>query len=103
MRYLAWFVKIVLFLLFFAFALKNTDTVTLNGLLGSKLQTPLIVLLLVFFVSGVVLGVLAMLAQVFSVRRELAETRKALAVYTNRPAPKSADRVEPAEPLDAVV
>lgn len=103
MRYLAWFIRIVLFLLFFAFAIKNTDTVVMNGLLGAKWETPLIVLLLLFFAAGVLLGVMAMTFHVIGVKRELSETRKALRLYTERPEPKQADRVEPAEPLDAVV
>lgn len=103
MRHLAWFIRIVLFLLFFAFAIKNTDAVVMNGLLGARWESPLIVLLLLFFAVGVLLGVMAMTFHVIGVKRELAETRKALRLYTDRPEPKQADRVEPAEPLDAVV
>lgn len=103
MRYIAWFIKIVLFLLFFAFAIKNTHAVALFGLLGDKIELPMVVLLLLVFLLGLAVGVLAMLASMYVTRRELGETRKALAMYTDRPAPKTADRVEPAEPLDAVV
>lgn len=103
MRYIALFAKILLFLLLFAFAVQNTDTVVMHGLLGARWELPLIVLALAFFVGGVLVGVLAMLAHLWGVKRELSDVRKALRVYTDRPVPKHADQVEPAEPLDAVV
>lgn len=103
MRYLTLFVKIVVFLLLFAFASQNTHPATLNGLMGLKWESPLVLFLLVFFVMGAATGVLAMLVYVFRLRRDLAETKKQLRRYIDRPAPKSAAEVEPSAPLDAVV
>jgi putative membrane protein len=105
MRYLAWFVKIAVFLVLFAFTLKNTATVPLYGLLDSHWEAPLVVYLLVFFLAGALLGVLVMLPPLMRVRRELSALRKQVkqrAVVTTS-APLTPDRVEPAQPLDAVL
>jgi uncharacterized integral membrane protein len=105
MRYLAWFVKIAIFLLLFAFTLKNTTPVPLYGLLDSHWEAPLIVYLLVFFVAGAVLGAFVMLPPLMRTRSELSDLRKQLkqAASVTSSAPISPDRVEPAQPLDAVV
>lgn len=62
MRALAWSIRLLLFLLLFAFAAKNTDPVTLRLFFATTWQVPLIVLLLVFFAAGALFGVLAMTA-----------------------------------------
>lgn len=67
---------LVLFIVFFDFALKNTDEVTLNFFWGSQARSPMILLLLAFFVVGVALGVLAMTTTVLRYRRELGRLRK---------------------------
>jgi lipopolysaccharide assembly protein A len=72
MRVLAWILRIVLFLALFLFALKNTDTVSLRLYFDQVWQAPLVLVLLVFFAAGAVLGVLATLATVFRQRREIA-------------------------------
>ncbi|WP_374352515.1 lipopolysaccharide assembly LapA domain-containing protein [Chitinimonas sp.] len=104
MRYLAWFVKIAVFLLLFAFTLKNTAPVHLYGLLDSHWEAPLIVYLLVFFTAGVLLGMLAMLLPLLRTRRDLAQARKQIKQPQAASTPSlTPDRVEPAQPLDAVV
>lgn len=104
MRYLAWFVKIALFLLLFAFTLRNTSTVPLYGLVDSRWEAPLIVFLLVFFVAGAAMGAMAMLPMLMRSRRDLADARKQLRQFAapTQPAHITPDRVEPAQPLDAV-
>jgi putative membrane protein len=59
MQYLTWFVRIVLFLLFLSFAVKNVDTVRLQYFFGYEWQAPLVMMLLLFFTFGVTLGVLS--------------------------------------------
>ncbi len=76
MRVLAWTLRIILFLALFLFALKNTDTVGLRLYFDQVWQAPLILVLLVFFVAGTVIGVLATLATVFRQRREIARLRR---------------------------
>ena len=61
MRILSWFLRLIVFLLLFGLALNNLEPVTLHLLFGTEWRTPMIVLLLVVFVLGAVLGVLALL------------------------------------------
>lgn len=57
MRYLIWLLRILLFLLLLAFAVRNVETVTLRYYFGYEWQAPLILIVLVFFALGVVTGV----------------------------------------------
>ena len=76
MRYLTWFVRIVLFLLLLGFAVKNAETVKLQYYFGYEWQAPLMLILLVFFTLGVAIGVLACLGKIFRQRREIAAFKK---------------------------
>ncbi len=67
---------LALFIVFFDFALKNTDEVVLNFFWGSQARSPMILLLLAFFIVGVALGVLAMMTTVMRYRRELVRLKK---------------------------
>lgn len=68
----------LLFVLFFAFALKNTQEVTLELFLDYSFRGPLVVLLLGFFVGGAILGVLAMSPTMFRYRREVSRQKKTI-------------------------
>ena len=73
MRAFSWAARVLLFLFLFAFAVKNTDLVSVRFFLGAVWHAPLVIVMLVFFVAGVVLAVLAMLGTLFRLRRHLAE------------------------------
>lgn len=77
-RYVSWFLRAVLFLLLLLFALKNTDSVTLRFFFGESWQLPLVLLLLIFFVFGAVLGLLACLPRIFRERREILALKRDL-------------------------
>ena len=79
MKLLAWLVRICLFLVFFAFALLNTSLVKLNYVLG-EWQAPLALVLLAFFIAGVLLGITVILPSVFRYRRDLKKAKSALPV-----------------------
>ena len=79
MKIISRVIAIILFLAFFGLALKNTHLVTLNFFLGYQRTDPLALILLVCFVVGVLLGILAMTPSVFRHRREANRQRKALA------------------------
>ena len=64
-------IALILFIVFFDFALKNTDEVVLHFFWGSQARSPMILLLLVFFVAGVALGVLAMMPLAARAERRL--------------------------------
>jgi uncharacterized integral membrane protein len=71
MRYLSWLFGFVLFLLALGFAVKNSDTVVVNYYLGYQWQASLVLVILVFFFTGVAVGVVASLGFIFRQRREI--------------------------------
>jgi uncharacterized integral membrane protein len=100
MKLLIRLLSIALFIVFFDFALKNTDEVVLHLFWNAKASAPLILLLLGFLLLGLVIGVLAMTSALLRYRRELlalkreAEQQKQSAaelakVRTQPPAPDS--------------
>jgi putative membrane protein len=77
-RALAWTLRVILFLALFLFALKNTDSISLRLYFDQVWQAPLILVLLVFFVAGAAMGVLATLTTVFRQRRDIARLQRKL-------------------------
>ena len=65
MRYLIWFLRIVLFLLLLGFAVRNAETVTVYYYFGYEWQAPLI-LVIVFLCLGLAIGVMSCLGKIFS-------------------------------------
>ena len=78
MRYLSWAFRILLFVLLFGFALKNSDPVTVRYYLGAHWEASLALVVLVFFVVGVAAGVIACFAYIYRQRREILQLRKEL-------------------------
>jgi uncharacterized integral membrane protein len=79
MRYLAWAIKLVIFVFVVLFAYKNTapvEVVFFDGILWS--DVPLIVVMLVTFAVGGVLGVAIMLPSTWRGRREAGRLKKDL-------------------------
>jgi lipopolysaccharide assembly protein A len=77
-KQLSWLLRALLFLLIFAFALMNTDTVKLRFFLGQAWETPIIVVMLLFFALGAAVGVLACLSRLLGQRREIQRLQRAL-------------------------
>ena len=78
MRYLSWAFRILLFVLLFGFALKNSDPVTVRFYLGAHWEASLALVVLVFFVVGAAAGVMARFAYIYRQRREILQLRKEL-------------------------
>jgi uncharacterized integral membrane protein len=76
MKLLIRLLSIALFIVFFDFALKNTDEVVLSLFWNAKARAPLILLLLGFLLLGLVIGVLAMMSTLLRYRRELLALRR---------------------------
>lgn len=76
MRYLAWLLRIAVFLLLLGFAVRNTDQVTLHYYFGYEWNAPLVLVLLLFFTLGAVIGVLSCLGKIFKLRRESSSYKK---------------------------
>ena len=77
MRAITWTIRLVIFLFLLAFAVKNTEPVTLRWFFDVAWQAPLIALLLGFLVAGAALGATAMLGGWLRQRRELQRLRRA--------------------------
>ena len=78
MRYLSWAFRILLFVLLFGFALKNSDPVTVRFYLGAQWEASLALVVLVFFAIGVAAGVVACFSYIYRQRREILQLRKEL-------------------------
>ena len=95
-------IALALFVVFFDFALKNTDEVVLHFFWGSQTRSPIILLLLTFFVAGAVLGVLAMVTTVLRYRRELARYKKAAEEQKKEAAEIALVRDQPPSPENII-
>lgn len=77
MRALVWSLRIAVFLVLFAFAVKNTELSVVRFPFGGQTDAPLIVVLLVAFGLGIFAGVLAMIGPLFRTKRQVSKLRKA--------------------------
>jgi lipopolysaccharide assembly protein A len=102
MKILFRILAVALFIVFFGFALKNTQEVALQFFMGYEIRGPLVLLLLGFFAGGAVLGVLAMTPTFFRHRRELTRHRKAIATLQKENQAQLLARTQPPQP-DGVV
>lgn len=94
MRYLRplfWLLKFALFAFLFGFAMHNADPVTLNFFLGYAWNLPLHVLLLIFFVLGAAFGLLACIARLVRLRREVVKLRREIRARSSPARPVSPD------------
>jgi uncharacterized integral membrane protein len=71
-------VGVILFVIFFGFALKNTQEAGLYFFWGYEVHGPLVLLLFGFFAIGVALGILFMTPMAFRYRRELSRHKAAI-------------------------
>lgn len=76
MTLLTWAARLLIFGFLVAFSLRNTDPVSLNFVLDHSWQAPLVVVLLVFFAGGALMGVISMSGLMFRQRREIARLKR---------------------------
>lgn len=95
-------VAVLLFIVFFGFALKNTQETALRFFFDYEIRGPLVLLLLSFFSGGAALGILAMTPTLFRYRRELARQKKTVAAMEQEQEAQRAARIQPPQP-DSVV
>ena len=79
MQALVWILRFLIVVILVWFAVKNSQLVDVNGLPGQVWQAPLVFVLLVAFVAGVVIGLLAWIPTVVRQRREISRLRKSAA------------------------
>jgi lipopolysaccharide assembly protein A len=80
MRYFNWILRVVLFIALLGFAVKNDQPITLRYFFGYEWQSSLVLVLLIFFAAGAVVGVLAMFANVLQQRREITALNREIRV-----------------------
>lgn len=78
MRHLYQIVGLVIFLAILGLALRNTQPVTLHYYLGAEWTAPLVLVLMIAFSAGALIGILACLPLLVSQRRRHAAAQKAL-------------------------
>lgn len=78
MRAIMWFIRLLLFILLFGFAIKNDHLATLNFYFGGQWQLPLVFVILISFAAGALLGVTATFASLLRKRREISQLRRQL-------------------------
>ena len=102
MRLIFRLAALALFIVFFDFALKNTDEVVLHFFWGSQARSPIILLLLAFFIVGVAMGVLAMTSTVLRYRRELSRIKKETEQKKSNADPVARPREQPSPPTSII-
>lgn len=90
MRVLVWIFRFFLFLLLFGFAVKNDDVVILHFFFGTAWQVPLVIVILVAFAGGALIGATAAAATLARQRRELGRLRRDVADCAARTTPVTA-------------
>jgi len=76
MRLLIWLLRIIVFVLLFGLAIKNSGPVLLRLYFDAVWQAPLSLIILACFAIGAAVGATAALATVMLQRRELAQLRR---------------------------
>ena len=76
MHYLIWIFRAALFVALLGFAIKNDQPVTLRYFFGYEWQSSLVIVLLIFFAIGTVIGAFSMLTNVLKKRREIARLKR---------------------------
>ena len=77
MQTVLWILRFAIVLVLVWFAAKNSEPVRLVGLPGQEWMVPLVFVLLVVFIAGMVIGLLAWVPTVVKQRREMSRLRKA--------------------------
>jgi putative membrane protein len=76
MRYLIRIVELLLLIVLIAVTVQNSHSVELHLFFGQVISAPFIVFLLVFFIAGALIGLLATLGYYLRMRRELSQLKK---------------------------
>lgn len=76
MQALVWILRLFIVAILIWFALKNSQQVEVFGFPGQSWQAPLVFVMLLAFVSGVVIGLLAWIPTVVRQRREIGRLKR---------------------------
>lgn len=96
MTYINWIFRAALFIVLLGFAVKNDQPVTLRYFFGYEWQSSLVIVVLIFFAFGAIVGVISMLGNVLRLRREIARLKRDIKVKS-KPADTSEMQQKPVE------
>ena len=88
MQTVVWILRFVIVVVLVWFAVKNAQVITIYGLPGQEWPAPLVFVLLIVFVAGMVIGLLAWVPTVVRQRREISRMKKAAALPTPPASPE---------------
>ena len=91
MQAIVWIVRFAIVVVLVWFAVKNAQVITIYGLPNQEWQAPLVFILLIVFVAGMLIGLLAWVPTVVRQRREIGRLKKAAA----NPLPAPPATIEP--------
>jgi putative membrane protein len=98
MKLIVKIIGFIIFIVFFFFALKNTQEVALHFFWDYEIRGPLVLLVLVFFAAGAVAGVLAMTPMLFRYHRDLSRHKKTVQTIQNKNDKQQSARIQPPLP-----
>jgi uncharacterized integral membrane protein len=101
MQAIVWIVRFLILLFIVWFATKNAQPVRIHGLLDQSWDLPLVFVMLVAFVTGIVIGLLAWVPTVVRQRREIGRLKKTAAQLAAMPPPPPAAPGTEPPPVDA--
>lgn len=81
MTVLTWAFRLAIFSFLLVFAIRNTQSITLQLIPDLVWEVPLIIVLLIFFVGGAFFGVLSVVGVLFRQRREISHLKRAAAKH----------------------
>jgi uncharacterized integral membrane protein len=90
LRLLQWTLKAAIFFILLAFALNNQEDVSVHFIWGLQWRAPMVLVLLIVFALGVVVGVLGMVPRWWRQRRL---ARKAMQTPATEPPKKTVETV----------
>ncbi|MDR2187327.1 MAG: LapA family protein [Azonexus sp.] len=88
MTALTWAIRLIIFFFLVVFAVQNTAPVTLKLFLGQSWEEPLVIVLLVFFAGGAVIGALSLVGALYRQRREITRLKKQLGEMARQTPPE---------------
>jgi lipopolysaccharide assembly protein A len=84
MRVVGWFIWSLLFVLFFWVALKNADPVMLRLTAENAVSAPLVIIMLVAFAAGLLVGLLVSATRLFRQGREIKRLKSTVDAQAQR-------------------
>lgn len=88
MTVLTWAIRLIIFFFLLIFAMRNTQPITLQFILDYVWEAPLVIVLLVFFAGGAILGVLSVVGVIFRQRREISRLKRSASIVQEPAAPQ---------------